>query len=285
MDPARDAPPLYVLSRDAARRLDEAASQEFLVPSILLMENAARHVADVALELVEDVDRPGALIVCGPGNNGGDGLAAARHLHNAGLHVGLLLAGPASACAGDPGVQLAIVSRMGLRPAEMDLRDPAASLARACEALPRLDLIVDAVLGTGLQRPVIEPLASLLEAMNRRAGPRSDARRASGDAPSARMLAVDVPSGLDADTGEPLGVAVAADVTVTFVGIKPGFLRLESQAWVGEVVVADIGAPRELVERFGTRINPGRRGTPPDPGRTPRRAAPIPARPTRPRRR
>src|SRR5262245_3499001 len=82
----------YVLTREAVRELDRLATEKYGVPSIVLMENAARHAADVALDGLEHVEHPRVLIACGPGNNGGDGLAMARHLHNAGVAVALLIA-------------------------------------------------------------------------------------------------------------------------------------------------------------------------------------------------
>ena len=122
-------PSLYVFSRDAVRRLDRLAVEEFGIPSIVLMENASRHVTDVALDGLEAVDSPKVLIVCGPGNNGGDGLAAARHLHNAGLRVTVFLAGNPAQYGGDARTNLEIVKHMGLRVFQMDPANPARSLA------------------------------------------------------------------------------------------------------------------------------------------------------------
>lgn len=216
-----------VLDRAAARALDRAATEEFGIPSIILMENAAIAVAREAFDMRHGGE-DGVLIVCGRGNNGGDGWAVTRHLANAGTPVTV-------AAVGDPrdgtdaAVNRAICDRMGI---------PVVSLG----AIATTDqcVVVDAVFGTGLDRPVSGPAADAIEAIN-----------ASGRS----VLAVDVPSGLDADLGEPLGVAVVATRTVTFVGLKPGLLTPAGRAHAGEVVIASIGAPATLTERFGTPLS------------------------------
>lgn len=233
-----DHGPLYLLNREASRTIDRLAHDEFGIPSIVLMENASRHVADVALDELEDVDDPSILVVCGPGNNGGDGLAAARHLSNAGVRVTIALAADPARLSGDAAVHLAVVRRMGL-----PIREIAPGTATP-DAFAGSHLIIDALFGTGLDRPVQAAHAEVIRALN--------AARAAG----ATVLAVDLPSGLDADSGKALGVAVQADLTVTFCGLKPCFLSLEGQALVGELVVADIGAPRVLLERLGKRLPP-----------------------------
>jgi hydroxyethylthiazole kinase-like uncharacterized protein yjeF len=236
-------PSLYVFSKDAVRRLDRLAVQEFGIPSIVLMENAARHVADVALDGLESIETPKVLIVCGPGNNGGDGLAAARHLHNAGLRVTIFLCASPIQYTGDARTNLDIVKHMGLRVFQMDLEKPAKSLESAASGLGATDLIIDALVGTGLSRDLEAPFEKLVTEIS---GLGAD---------GIPILAVDLPSGMDADTGVPRRVAVRASVTVTFAGIKEGFFALEAQPFLGEVVVADIGAPRELLDRLGRRLN------------------------------
>jgi NAD(P)H-hydrate epimerase len=223
-------PPRFVLGRDAVRRVDRTAIEEYGIPGIVLMENAARGLADEARQRLEATGSARVIVVCGRGNNGGDGYALARHLHNAGLAPRLATLGvprPGS----DAAVNASICRRMGLP------IDDAGMLATA----PAVDLVVDAVFGTGLDRAVTGPAADAIAWMNEQTAP---------------VLAVDVPSGLDCDTGRPLGPTVRAACTVTFVAPKPGFLELDAQPFVGEVVVADIGAPAELVERFGRALPP-----------------------------
>ncbi len=245
-----------VFSRAAVREVDRLATQEFGLPSIVLMENAAIHCADVALDLLEEQEEQRALVVCGPGNNGGDGLAVARHLSNQGVHCAIVLSAARDAYTGDGATNLRVAEKMGIEVTAVDPPDAAASVRAVLRRQGPPSLVIDALLGTGLDRPVREPLTSLIGAINElgKAG--------------TPVLAVDLPSGLDCDSGEPLGAAVRATVTVTFVGLKQGFLALEAQPYVGDVVVADIGVPRALVERLG---RPLRDALPHD--ETPRRPA------------
>lgn len=264
---------VYVLTREAVREVDRLAVRDFGIPSIVLMENAAFHVADMALHLTRDEPSPRVLVVCGPGNNGGDGLAAARHLHNAGSLVEIVLAaGGAEPTTDDARTNLTTAERMGLPIARVESAEPAAAKMAMDAALSRLgppDLVIDALLGTGLNRAVREPMPTLIDRIN-------DLSKE-----GALVLAVDIPSGLDADTGEPLGAAVRADVTVSLVGLKAGFTRLGAQGYIGDVVVSDIGAPRELTLRLGTLLadHESHESPPVRPGHEP--AAPPERRPDR----
>jgi len=234
---------VYVFSRQAIRDLDHLAQDEYAIPSIVLMENAARNLAEVALDLLEQGSPVGAVIVCGPGNNGGDGLALARHLHNAEVGIVVVLAGDRVAGGGDAAINLAIAERMGIPLVRAREGDPPAALQAAIDQLGGGGvLIVDALLGTGLTRPVAGFMGGLIRAIN------------AIDRERSTVLSVDIPSGLCADTGQALGEAVRADVTVSFVGLKAGFCSLTAQAYTGEVVVADIGAPIELTRRLGKRL-------------------------------
>lgn len=203
--------------------MDRVATQQFGVPGVVLMENASRALLEAAWELLGG--RPGPVtIVCGGGNNGGDGLALVRHLHNRGCDVHLLSTKRAEALSGDAAVQARIVEKMGLA------LTPASP--EALQATP--GLIVDALLGTGLSSAPRGDAAEMIEAIN---ACRSAQRP---------VLAVDVPSGLDCDTGRPLGPdCVRADVTVTFVAEKVGFAH--GSEWLGKIVVGDIGCPAEAV--------------------------------------
>ncbi|HEX8878235.1 MAG TPA: NAD(P)H-hydrate epimerase [Phycisphaerales bacterium] len=236
---------LYVLPRDAARQIDRRVEQEFGIPTLVLMENAAVHVAETALEELVGVHDPLVLVACGPGNNGGDGLAVARHLSNAGVDVRLVVLGDAEDVRGDAGVQLNACRRMklpilytgdkGAVAIDGALTDPNGTARKP-------HVVIDALFGTGLTRPVEGTAAELIASINEMG------RR------GAHVISVDVPSGLDADTGAALGAVVRARTTVTFVGLKPGLLAFDAQGWVGDVIVADIGAPRSLVEELGTPV-------------------------------
>jgi NAD(P)H-hydrate epimerase len=238
---AAEAQELFVYSRAAVREVDRLAVSEYGIPSIVLMENAAFHLADIAQGLTEETTAPHVLIFCGPGNNGGDGLALARHLHNAGAEVEILLAAPVSEYKGDAATNLKIVMSMDLPMVRLAEEAPGEASRTVDRFAP--DLVVDALLGTGITTPVKEPIAGLIGWVN------SLGRK------GITVMAVDIPSGLDCDSGEPLGSAVQADVTVSFVGLKKGFTSLTAQGYIGEVVVVDIGAPRELCQRLGTRLD------------------------------
>lgn len=240
--PPRRAP---VFTRAAIRALDARAISEFHLPGVALMENAGRAVAAHARAMLDPRGR--VVIACGPGNNGGDGFVAARHLDAAGVPVRLLLAADPDRLAGDAALNFAVVRAMRLPVTRPPASRAAGTARRLLAALSAGDVVIDALLGTGLSRPVPaeSPLAILIHALN--------ARR---DAPRPpRVLAVDLPSGLDADSGLPLiespggapRVAVRAHRTVTFVGLKPGLLARGAGRWTGAVRVESIGAPRTLV--------------------------------------
>lgn len=230
-----------VLSREALREVDRLAVEEFAIPSIVLMENAARGLARRALGFMRERGLSRAVILAGPGNNGGDGFALARHLRNAGVEVTILTTHPDDRYAGDAGVNLLICRRMGLAIQTLPPDETAGRVAARRIAQTHAEsraLIVDALLGTGLDRPVEGAIASVIGAVN-----------ALGD-PRPPVLSVDIPSGLDADTGRPLGVAVRADLTVTLAARKRGFDAPGGASHTGKVVVEAIGAPRELIRRL-----------------------------------
>lgn len=235
-----------LLTAAEMRDHEQASIKSGRVTGHKLMERAGEGAVDAVLAewpfLAEGPQR--AVVLCGPGNNGGDGLGAARHLHNAGAAVAVVLASPADRVRGDASIQLEIVRSMGLTFIEVaDGTEPRDAAQRALDLLDGADAVIDALFGTGLDRPVTGGAAALIEWIADRHG--------SGT----RVLAVDTPSGLDCDSGRPLGVAARADLTVTFGALKRGFLELEAQEYLGEVVVADLGLPRELVEELATVID------------------------------
>lgn len=209
------------LTRAQVREVDRRAIEVYRVPGVVLMEHAAMAVTAQARPLAA---ASGALIVCGGGNNGGDGLAVARMLAIEGAGVELLLAVDPAKYRGDALINWRIIEAMKIpwSPADVD----------AIERSTR-GVIVDALFGTGLTKTPREYEARLIEAMNRSGKP---------------IVAVDLPSGMDCDTGEPLGVCVRASRTVTFVAEKTGFATARAREYTGDVIVGDIGCPREVVE-------------------------------------
>lgn len=199
------------ISVAAARLIDRDAVERLGMPSILLMENAARSVAEVAAEMGNRF-----LIYCGPGNNGGDGLAMARHLGRV-ARVFLIEEPDPQRCP-DAALQLTILRNAGHPVSVGELPTDGADT----------DVIIDAMFGTGLSRPLTGAAADWVTQFNRSPG---------------RKLSVDIPSGLHGDTGEILGIACRADQTVTFVAPKTGLLTAPEH--VGELVVVGLGLPQE----------------------------------------
>lgn len=211
-----------MLTRTQVRELDQRAITEFGIPGVVLMENAGRGVVDVMLQL--KICGP-VHIVCGKGNNGGDGFVIARQLDVHGITSVIHRCCAAEELTGDAAINYHIVEKSGFKIVPYTDTDALA------EQLSSASWVVDALLGTGLTGEVREPFRSIIQTMNESGKP---------------IMAVDLPSGLDADTGEPLGITVNAQRTVTFVAIKKGFLNPHSKQFTGEVHVAHIGVPRKL---------------------------------------
>ena len=221
-----------VLSREAVRALDRLAIEEYGIPSLLLMENAGRACASEAERMLASASGP-VLVLCGPGNNGGDGLVIARTLWNRGVDVHAVFAGPGDRLeAGTRDFATNLHLWRGLGRTIEALETPG-DVAHLAPLLARSALVVDALFGTGLARELGEPWRALIRLVNGAGRP---------------VLAVDLPSGLDADTGLVLGEAVRATVTVTFVARKPGFARGRGPELCGRIVVAEIGVPRAYLE-------------------------------------
>ncbi|HEX3126103.1 MAG TPA: NAD(P)H-hydrate dehydratase [Thermoanaerobaculia bacterium] len=221
---------MRILSAESMREVDRTAIEDLGIPSMVLMENAAIGVVDAIGDIHEEAES--AVIFCGPGNNGGDGLAIARHLAVRGyeVRVFLMTARPDRGLRGDAEVQLGICRRQGL-----NIHDVVSEgdLLEALEYARESDVIVDALFGTGLSRPLEGLFAELVEELN------------DLDVP---IVAVDLPSGLNGSRSTPLGIHVQADLTVTFAAPKMAHVFPPASEAVGELVVADLGIPPELVD-------------------------------------
>ncbi|MGD2175620.1 MAG: NAD(P)H-hydrate epimerase, partial [Candidatus Brocadiaceae bacterium] len=204
------------------------------IPGIVLMENAGRACADVATAMLGEPEGRSVVVLCGKGHNGGDGSVVARHLTNHGADVRILLLASRDEVlqrADESATNLRIALNMEISVQELQNADRVRGARRD---LPGADLVVDALLGTGVSGAVREPFRTAIELIN------------GCDRP---VLAVDIPSGLDCDTGEPLGIAVRADRTVTFAASKVGLTRPGARAFTGEVQVAEISIPRTVIEQ------------------------------------
>lgn len=212
------------------RELDVLTIEHVGIPGLVLMENAARAVAEFIHDKLVHPHAAQALLLCGPGNNGGDGFVVARYLRNAGVRVAVALACPASRYQGDAAINLGIYLRM--EGEHIDAATPD-GLAAVRQRAASADVIVDALLGTGSRGAPTGLMAELVRLANA--------------VPRCMRVAVDIPTGLNADTGEVSEPCFRADATITFVAPKVGFAAPAARRVLGRVVVADIGVPRELI--------------------------------------
>jgi NAD(P)H-hydrate epimerase len=215
-----------VMSRAEVRAVDQWAINTLGVPGVVLMENAGRSCAELIKEQLAGVAKPKVCIFCGTGNNGGDGYVIARHLLNSGLKVTVVICGDLDKIKGDAKINLDILERMGQPIEQLDLNGgDIPSQVKAFTA--GADMLVDGLFGTGLNGQLSDAYKQLIESINGEKCP---------------VLAVDIPSGLDCDTGKPLGAAIIADYTVTFVAVKKGFTSADAVSqYAGDIFVASIG--------------------------------------------
>jgi NAD(P)H-hydrate epimerase len=222
------------LTRLETRAVDRYAIEELGIPGVVLMENAGRNASDCIERWLRACRKsePGRVaILCGRGNNGGDGFVVARHLYQRGYEVSVDLMADPFSMAGDAAVNYTIADKMGIpiRPLN-DLK----SLPAAVRRWRRCDIVVDGLLGTGFSRgQVREPMATVIERVNGLGDP--------------LVVAIDVPSGLDCDTGEAGGQVIRAHRTITFLAEKVGYAAKSAKRYLGKVTVVDIGAPLELI--------------------------------------
>ena len=234
------------LTAEQARAVDRYAAETLGLPTLLLMENAAVNLASVVLDLLADAveldeDRFRVGVLCGGGSNGGDGWALCRHLLGFGVDATAFAARDPTGLSGDAGVNARAALACGVEAVRCD---DAASAGAASGRLARQHVLVDALLGTGVRGAPRPGVAGVIRAVNRLGG-----SRASGASGGPVVLAVDLPSGLDADTGVPADPTVRAGVTATFVAPKAGFSHPAAAAVLGRVVVCGIGVPDDVLAR------------------------------------
>ncbi len=215
------------LNRRQSREVDRRATAEYGMHSLVLMENAGRGVADKLFQF--GITGP-VVVCCGKGNNGGDGFVLARHLDLRYATVKVLLWAEPAELTGDAAVNFAILEKSGL---PIEVFGKTHDAARLETQLSRAGHIIDCLLGTGATGDPRSPLDAVIEQLNAHRAPK---------------IAVDLPSGLDCDTGAASRTTIHARHTCTFVAPKPGFFAPGADACTGVVHVLDIGAPRKLVE-------------------------------------
>jgi hydroxyethylthiazole kinase-like uncharacterized protein yjeF len=214
-----------VMTRDEVRAFDAWAINALDIPGVVLMENAGRSCAELIEDKLKGVAEQKVCIFCGTGNNGGDGYVIARHLINRGIKVNVVVCGDRSKIKGDAKINLDILERMNqsielLNPADNGIAEQVKLFCTGA------DIIVDGLFGTGLRGQLSGQYKRLIESINACNNP---------------VLAVDIPSGLDCDSGEPLGAVIRAAWTVTFVAVKNGFVSGNAAQYTGEIFLASIG--------------------------------------------
>jgi len=217
------------------REYDRVTIEEIGLPGLVLMENASRAVADYAARMLEEGGSRGGQvwIFCGSGNNGGDGLAVARHLRNVGYEIALFLLGSADDLKGDARFNYNLYRRIGGRVKEVKSRRDLRLVTVG------VDLVIDALLGTGFKGDITGLYADTIRIIRDLKAP---------------VLSVDIPSGVDGDTGAARDTAVAADATVTFGLLKPGLFLPPGREHAGKVSVVDIGIPPQVLPRRRIRL-------------------------------
>ncbi|MBN2343374.1 MAG: NAD(P)H-hydrate dehydratase [Deltaproteobacteria bacterium] len=219
------------MTREQIRAYDSIAMKELEIPGVVLMENAGVGASRIALDMLKGQKR--VAVLAGPGNNGGDGFVIARHLINAGCDVRTYLATAPKAIKGDARINYDVLHKMDatIIPASTDKP----------KVLPdhlNCDLVIDALLGTGVNKPVEGYLSTIIDQLNEMNVP---------------VLAIDVPSGLDADTGISWKTTVNADVTATFGHIKQGLLLYPGAFHAGRIQVVPIGVPASVSKKAGVQ--------------------------------
>lgn len=220
-----------ILNRRQIREYDRIAITGLGVAGTTLMENAGRGAADIIRRLMTESKAKNITVVCGTGNNGGDGFVVARHFaeeKSAGIGLQIFLLCDPQRIKGDAAIKLAELRSAGINPTLVASNNPAVLV----QALETSDIVVDAIFGTGLTRPVSGPEAEAIKGMN---------------ACKAMRVALDLPSGLDADTGQELGIAVKASHTVSFACLKPGLVTPLGRGFAGKLHTVDLGVDHERI--------------------------------------
>ena len=225
----------WYLTRDESQKLDREAIETFAVPSIVLMENAGRSAVDVFLNYYT---LGKVVICCGKGNNAGDGFVVARHLDNQNIPVSILLFASPDTLTIDTTINYHIAVNSGITVDFCSIEDENFT-KKIANQLDDAAWVIDAIFGTGLIGAVKDPYDKIIHAINMS---------------KANILSLDIPSGLDCDTGKPLGTAVKAHHTVTFAAMKKGFLNPDALLFLGNVHVVNIGIPKRLFRLFMRQI-------------------------------
>src|SRR5436190_8497223 len=229
--------PMRVLNAAQMREADRRTIQEIGIPSLVLMENAGRQAVAAMEATFSDLSDRRVAVLCGRGNNGGDGFVVARTLAQRGVDVSVFLIGRVGDVRGDARVNLEILGRLGLTVVE--IADSQAWELHFSE-IGDCTLIVDAIFGTGLNAPISGLMETVVADVN---------------ASSIPVVAIDLPSGLSADSHEPIGDSIDAAMTITLAAPKLALVLPPAETRAGDIVIADIGIPAEVIESLdGPRV-------------------------------
>jgi NAD(P)H-hydrate epimerase len=223
---------MKIVTTREIQALDRKAIEDFKIDSLFLMENAGRAVAYEAIQFLNKLKDKKIAVFCGRGNNGGDGFVAARYLINKGFIVKIFLVGKVKEITTDAYANLDLLLKSGQK---IIIISNLNSFKKQKYILRDYPLVIDALLGVGLRGDVREPFRTIIEFLNRS---------------KKNVISVDVPSGLDATLGKPLGVCIRARKTVTFSLAKRGFFINQGPNFVGRLKVVDIGIPKGLIKKI-----------------------------------
>lgn len=209
----------YVSSKQM-RQIDNITSSKYKINSLILMENAGKAVYNELEKRIKNIKNKTIAVICGSGNNAGDGFVVARYLHNAGYNVKVVLVKPTSSFKDDCKINFEILKKIK------------ADISKDINEIDS-DIIIDAILGTGIKGFVDDKVSKAIDKINET---------------KAYKLSIDIPSGLDSDTGEICGNAVMADITITLALPKNAFKNKKTKRYTGELIIADIGIPKLAIE-------------------------------------
>jgi NAD(P)H-hydrate epimerase len=221
---------MYVVTAGEMRKMDQLTIESFGIPGIVLMENAGRGATEILLDNFHGLIQKKVAVVAGRGNNGGDGFVIARYLAQKGINVSVYLLAPSETIRGDAAANLNLLAPLAIP--VIEIPDQNAFSANK-SALVHQNIWVDAILGTGLKSEVRDYFRYVIDFMNQSGKP---------------IFAVDIPSGLDSDTGQPCGTCICAQATATFAFAKTGHMLFPGAKLTGKLEIVDIGIPPHIAE-------------------------------------
>lgn len=228
---------MKVVTGELMKSIDRLAIEKFSIPSIVLMENAALSVVGVIKDCIKDIVSPNIVIVAGKGNNGGDGFAIARHLYQMGLNVNVIFLGDTNSILGDALINYNITKNISVPTLIVKTKK---EFNTAKKIIEKADIVVDALLGTGLKGCVKGIMKDFIVLVNEN---------------SKYTIAVDIPSGINSENGHIEGEAIRANITVTFAFLKQGLILYPANEYVGKLIITDIGIPKAVTEEIEINTN------------------------------